>query len=76
MTNPEPLYIIVVRDNAAENKLKTWAQSSPHNRASVDGNRLRIFDHHTWHRFRVTWIHGFNQLSVWDSWNRRHVDIV
>ena len=70
------LYVITLRDQTAEPKLRAWIKTSPHNQAAVDGNRLRVFDQHTWHRFFMTWQHGFEQLVVWDTWNRRHVDLV
>jgi hypothetical protein len=66
---------VTLRESAAESKLKTWLKSSPHNNARVDGNRLQIYDDNTWHRFRITWTHGVTQITVWDTWNRRHIDM-
>lgn len=72
----EMLYLVTLRNDLAESLLRTWLKTSPHNKASVDGNRLKIFDHHTWHRFRVTWPHSFDQVAVWDAWNRRHLYLI
>ncbi len=70
------LYLVTVRNETAESLLKTWVKTSPHNKASVEGNKLKIFDHHTWQRFRITWPHSFDHIAVWDAWNRRHLYII
>jgi hypothetical protein len=72
----DALYVITLRDNKAEIKLRAWVKTSQHNLAEVDGHRLRLFDHNTWSRFFMTWQYGFEQLTVWDNWNRRHIDVV
>lgn len=72
----DALYVITLRDTGAETKLRAWIKTSQHNLAAVDGHRLRVFDHNTWSRFFMTWQYGFSQITVWDAWNRRHIELV
>ena len=72
----EALYIIIVKDNAAEHKLRAWAKSSPHNACYVEGNRLKLFDDQSFNRFRITWQHEWTHIIIWDTWNRRHLELV
>lgn len=68
----EPLYIIVIRSSEAESQLRTWARE---NRAQVqiDGNRMKLFETNNLAQFQMTWAGSWDQVAIWDCWNRRHV---
>jgi hypothetical protein len=69
----EALYLIIYRDASAERKLREWARSSSHNAFHVEGNRMKIFDRYTYDRFCTTWNNGWDEVIIWDVWNRRHI---
>jgi hypothetical protein len=25
--------------------------------------------------FQMTWSHGYDNVTVWDAWNKRHIDL-
>lgn len=71
----EPLYIVILRDSHAESLLRTWLRNHNVTQASVTGNRLMIHHDHAWDKFRLTWQHDWRSITVWDAWNRRHLDL-
>lgn len=70
----EPLYIVILRNTAqAETLFKAWAKTNRIEHAHVSGNRMMLHDQSSFERFRVTWEHSFDLVTVWDTWNRRHI---
>ena len=70
----EPLFIVTLRNNnQAEQLFKTWIKEHQIEHANVSGNRMMLHDQRAFERFRVTWAHSFNTLTIWDTWLKRHV---
>ena len=72
---PEPIYIVIYRGSQANHELLTCARANGANSKHVDGNRLYIYNHNMFERFRMTWALGWRQIAVWDCWNRRHIEL-
>lgn len=70
----EPLYIVIVRDKNAEQLLKNWAKDA-NVQVSVDSNRMKIFEQRGLTIFQMQWKHGWENVVIWDAWNKRHIDI-
>lgn len=68
----EALYTVIFRDDNSEKLLKEWCQE---NRvaATVDNNRMHIFDQRTLMLFNMSWKHDWDRIAIWDCWNKRHV---
>ena len=71
----EPLYIVILRNQQAENLLKSWIKENRIEHASVSGNKMMIHHQGVFHKFMLTWQHNWDLVTVWDSWNRRHIYI-
>jgi hypothetical protein len=71
----EPLYTVIHRDSAARDRLTKWAATSRSIQARVEDNRMHIYDHNTLSLFIMTWTHGWDTVVVWDTWEKRHVNI-
>lgn len=76
MSNPnrqgEALYIIILRDPQAQHLLKTWASKNKQD-VHVSNNRMSLYSQHSLNQFQVTWTNSWTNITVWDSWNKRHV---
>ena len=70
----EALYVIIVREKNAEQLLKSWAKST-NCQVQVENNRMKIFEHRSLSMFQMTWTHGYDNVTVWDAWNKRHLDL-
>ena len=70
----EPLYIVIVRDRNAEQQLKTWAREA-NCQVNIENNRMKIFEQRSLSVFQITWSHGYDNVTVWDAWNKRHIDL-
>lgn len=68
----EPMYIIMVRSNQAEKMLRDWAQAAQC-QVHIEGNRMRLFEQHSLDRFHLDWPHAWENVVIWDCWNRRHI---
>lgn len=68
----EPLYIIMIRENNPESQLKDWARSHKI-QATIEGNRMKLFDHHALSIFHMNWKGDWGQVTIWDCWNKRHI---
>jgi hypothetical protein len=71
----EPLFIVIFRDSQAANVLKEWAKKNGIDQKHVDENRLRLYNQHAWDKFRTTWPRSWDRVTVWDCWNRRHIEV-
>ena len=69
----EPLYIVILRDQQAENLLKSWIRQHRVEHATVSGNRMMLHHQQAFENFRMTWAHDWDMVTVWDTWNRRHI---
>jgi len=70
----EALYLIIVRDKNAEQLLKDWAKSVQV-QATVENNRMKIFEQRGLVLFQMNWTHDWNNVKIWDCWKRQHIDI-
>lgn len=70
--SPEPLYIVILRSDDAEARLRDWARQH-RVQAHFDGNRMKLFEINHLTSFQITWAHGWDQVQIWDCWNRRHL---
>ena len=71
----EPLFIVILRDNQANSLLRDWITKNRIQHAQVHDHRMTLFDHHGLSMFMITWPHGWNNLIIWDAWNKRHLDL-
>ena len=70
----EPLYIVILRNNnQAELLLRSWIKENQIEHANISGNRMMLHDQRAFEKFRVTWTHNFNAVTVWDTWLKRHI---
>lgn len=70
----EPLYIVILRNNPqAENKFKAWIKDHRVEHAVVQGNRMMLHHQQAFDRFMVTWSDNWDSVTVWDTWNRKHI---
>lgn len=71
----EPLFVVIFRDARANALLKEWVAQSQVTHAQVQEHRLQLFNHHGLSMFMLTWKNGWGNILIWDSWNKRHLDI-
>ena len=71
----EPLYVVILRNQQAENLLRTWVRENKVDHAVVTGNKMMIHHQSTFDRFLISWNHSWDSITVWDTWNRRHIYI-
>jgi hypothetical protein len=68
----EPLYIVIVRDHDAEKKLKIWAREA-NCQVTIESNRMKIFEQRSLSMLQMSWSHGWDNVTIWDTWNKRHI---
>jgi hypothetical protein len=73
--NGDPLYTVILRHSDARNLLTRWSTTSRSIQARVEENRMHVYDHNTLSLFVVTWTHGWDNITVWDPWTKRHITI-
>jgi hypothetical protein len=69
----EALYIVILRDKNAEQLLKQWAKDS-NVQVSIENNRMKIFEQRGLSVFHLNWSHEWDNVTIWDCWNKRHID--
>jgi hypothetical protein len=70
----EPLYIVILRNSdKAESLFKTWIKENRIEHANTTGNRMMLHDQRAFEKFRITWTHGLNSISIWDTWQKKHI---
>lgn len=70
----EPLYIVILRNNnQAETLFRNWIKANRVDHAAVNGNRMMLHDRHAFEQFRITWSHDINGITIWDTWQKRHI---
>ena len=80
MTRPifrssEVLYTVTVRDPQARKLLTAWSTANRNSQTRVDDTHMYIYDQNTLSAFMVTWTHGWNNISIWDNWAKRHINL-
>ena len=70
----EPLYLVIVREKNAEQLLKTWAKAA-NCQVQIESNRMKIFEQRSLSVFQMTWTHGYDNVAIWDAWNKRHINL-
>lgn len=68
----EPLYIIMIRDSNGERLLRRWVQENQV-QAIIENTRMRLFDQRSYQVFVMRWNHGWDDVVIWDCWNKRHI---
>ena len=68
----EALYIVIVRDRDAERLLRDWARTN-NMQVTIENNRMKMFEDRSLNLFNVTWAHDWNNVLIWDTWNKRHI---
>lgn len=68
----EALYLVIVRDKNAEQLLRSWA-SEQNVQVSVESNRMKLFEQRGLTLFQMNWAHSWNNVTIWDCWNKRHI---
>lgn len=70
----EPLYIVILHNTKqADTIFKEWIKVNRIENAQVSGHRMMIHDQQTFEKLRITWKHGTDMLTIWDTWKRRHL---
>lgn len=70
----EALFIVIIRENLAEQKLRSWAESN-NAKVTIESNRMKIYEHHSLNLFQISWKYDWKYVTIWDCWNKRHVSI-
>lgn len=68
----EALYIVIVRDTQANTLLKNWA-SKNRQEVHLSNNKMSLYSQNSLSVFQVTWNNDWGNVTIWDSWNRRHI---
>jgi hypothetical protein len=71
----EVLYTVTVRDPQARKLLTALSTANRNSQTRVDDNHMYIYDQNTLSTFMVTWTHGWNNVSIWDNWEKRHINL-
>lgn len=71
----EALYVIIVREKNAEQMLRDWARGA-NAQVVIETNRMKIFEQRSLSLFQMQWSHGFDNVTIWDAWNKRHIDLI
>lgn len=72
----EPLYIVIYRKDCAEKDLKAWASKNKKVPASVKGNKLELYSASDLGLFRFSWAGCWHSTTIWDCWNKRHLEFI
>jgi hypothetical protein len=68
----EALYVVIIREKNAEQLLKAWAKAAKA-QVVIENNRMKIFEHRSLNMFQLNWPHDWDNVTIWDAWNRRHL---
>jgi hypothetical protein len=69
----EALFIVILRGQNAKAQLTTWLSANKNAQARIDDHRMYIMDQNTLNLFTVSWTQGWDEIVIWDTWNRRHI---
>jgi len=68
----EPLYVIIIRDPQANTLLKSWASKNKQD-VHLANNRMSLYSQNSLNLFQVTWTNSWSNVTIWDTWNKRHI---
>lgn len=68
----EPLYIVMVRLDNAQNLISKWVKKTKA-KVTVENNRMKFFESYSLSLFQLEWEHGWDKVTIWDCWNKRHI---
>lgn len=71
----DPLFVVIFRDAQANALLRKWITENKIQNAQVQDHRMQLYDHHSLSTFMVTWSGNWENLVIWDAWNKRHLDL-
>jgi len=71
----DPLYVVIVQDTNAESILQNWVRDNKIKFVIITGNRMMLHHQQAFDQLLVMWPHSWKMLTVWDTWNRRHIYI-
>ena len=69
----EAMFIIILNTSRAKNLFTAWINNNKNACARIDDGRMYLFDHNSLNLFMVTWRHNWDDVTIWDTWNRRHI---
>ena len=70
----DPLYILIMHNNTgAEAAFRTWIKSNRIENATVTGSRMMLHDQRSFEMFKVTWTGSVANITIWDTWLKRHI---
>jgi hypothetical protein len=70
----EPLYIIILHNQKqAESVFRSWIRDNKIDHAHATGNRMMLHEQRAFEQFKLTWSHDISNLTIWDTWLRRHI---
>lgn len=68
----EPLYIVILREKNAEQRLRDWAKTN-NVQVALESNRMKLFEHRALNLFQLSWSGNWDMVTIWDCWNKRHI---
>lgn len=71
----DPLYIVIMREGQAEALFRSWIKTNRIEHAIVNGNRMMLHHQNAFDRLLVSWSHSWDNITIWDTWHRRHIYI-
>ena len=70
----DPLYILIMRNNpGAETVFRTWIRNNRIENATVSGSKMMLHDQRSFEMFKVTWLGSTTNITIWDTWSKRHI---
>ncbi len=60
----------------AESQFRNWVKDNKINHAVVNGHKLMLHHQQALDIFMITWRYSWEQIVIWDTWNRRHIHCV
>jgi hypothetical protein len=71
--NSQALFVVILRDPQAPQHLTEWTRTSTSIQARVEDHRMSLFDPNSLSLFVVTWSHSWDNILIWDVYQRRHI---
>jgi hypothetical protein len=69
--------VISLRNSTqAESQFRNWVKDNKINHAVVNGHKLMLHHQQALDIFMITWRYSWEQIVIWDTWNRRHIHCV
>ena len=68
----EAVYIIILRDSQANTLLKNWAAKNKQD-VHLANNKMSLYNQNSLNLFQVTWAGDWGNVTIWDTWRKRHI---